>query len=289
MPSCRMKELRQRSDFKEGVNTMVINTNYSALSSARQLGESQGMLNKSLARLSSGSKLVNPSDDAAGFAVSARFDAQINRTHAAVDNIGNAVSFSQTQDGYLKKVAKALDRMSELTMLALDETKSNTDRGLYNTEFTNLGAFVTATATRDFNGVSMFSGSALNVTVNSEATGNFAYTAVNLGNTTYTTATASTITTTGNATTALTSVKNAINQLATDRAVVGANQSALNMYQEQLGVAKDNLAAANSRIKDVNVADESTSFAKYNILVQAGTAMLAQANASPQSALRLLG
>jgi flagellin len=284
-----MKELRQRSDFKEGVNTMVINTNYSALSSARQLGESQGMLNKSLARLSSGSKLINPSDNAGGFAVSARFDAQINRTQAAVDNIGNAVSFSQTQDGYLKKVAKALDRMSELTMLALDETKSNTDRGLYNTEFTNLGAFVTSTATRDFNGVSMFSGSALNVTVNSEATGNFAYTAVNLGNTTYTTATAATITTTGNATTALTSVKNAINQLATDRAVVGANQSALNMYQEQLGVAKDNLAAANSRIKDVNVADESTSFAKYNILVQAGTAMLAQANASPQSALRLLG
>jgi flagellin len=284
-----MKELRQRSDFKEGVNTMVINTNYSALSSARQLGESQGMLNKSLARLSSGSKLINPSDNAGGFAVSARFDAQINRTQAAVDNIGNAISFSQTQDGYLKKVAKALDRMSELTMLALDETKSNTDRGLYNTEFTNLGAFVTSTATRDFNGVSMFSGSALNVTVNSEATGNFAYTAVNLGNTTYTTATASTITTTGNATTALTSVKNAINQLATDRAVVGANQSALNMYQEQLGVAKDNLAAANSRIKDVNVADESTSFAKYNILVQAGTAMLAQANASPQSALRLLG
>ena len=289
MPSCRMKELRQRSDFKEGVNTMVINTNYSALSSARQLGESQGMLNKSLARLSSGSKLINPSDNAGGFAVSARFDAQINRTQAAVDNIGNAISFSQTQDGYLKKVAKALDRMSELTMLALDETKSNTDRGLYNTEFTNLGAFVTSTATRDFNGVSMFSGSALNVTVNSEATSNFAYTAVNLGNTTYTTANASTITTTALATTALTSVKNAINQLATDRAVVGANQSALNMYQEQLGVAKDNLAAANSRIKDVNVADESTSFAKYNILVQAGTAMLAQANASPQSALRLLG
>ena len=290
MPSCRMEELWRRSDFKEGTKTMVINTNYSALSSARQLGESQGMLNKSLARLSSGSKLVNPSDNAGGFAVSARFDAQINRTQAAVDNIGNAISFSQTQDGYLKKVAKALDRMSELTMLALDETKSNTDRGLYNTEFTNLGAFVTATSTRDFNGVSMFSGSALNVTVNSEATGNFAYTAVNLAsNATYTTATASTITSTTLATTALTNVKNAINQLATDRAVVGANQSALNMYQEQLGVAKDNLAAANSRIKDVNVADESTSFAKYNILVQAGTAMLAQANASPQSALRLLG
>jgi flagellin len=285
-----MEELWRRSDFKEGTKTMVINTNYSALSSGRQLGESQGMLNKSLARLSSGSKLVNPSDDAAGFAVSARFDAQINRTQAAVDNIGNAVSFSQTQDGYLKKVAKALDRMSELSLLALDETKSDTDRGLYNNEFTKLGAFVTASSTRDFNGVSMFGSSAINVTVNSEGTGNFAYTAVNLAsNATYTTATASTITTTALATTALTNVKAAINQLATDRATVGANQAALNMYQEQLGVSKDNLTAANSRIKDVNVADESTTFAKYNILVQAGTAMLAQANASPQSALRLLG
>lgn len=290
MPSCGMKELWRRSDFKEGTNTMVINTNYSALSSGRQLGESQGMLNKSLARLSSGSKLVNPSDDAAGFAVSARFDAQINRTQAAVDNIGNAVSFSQTQDGYLKKVAKALDRMSELSLLALDETKSDTDRGLYNNEFTKLGAFVAASSTRDFNGVSMFGSSNLNVTVNSEGVNNFAYTAVDLAsNTSYTAATGSTITTTTLATTALTNVKKAINQLATDRATVGANQAALNMYQEQLGVSKDNLTAANSRIKDVNVADESTTFAKYNILVQAGTAMLAQANASPQSALRLLG
>ena len=179
--------------------------------------------------------------------------------------------------------------MSELSLLALDETKSDTDRGLYNNEFTKLGAFVTASSTRDFNGVSMFGSSNLNVTVNSEGVNNFTYTAVNLTSNSYTVATGSTITTTTNAGTALTKVKDAINQLATDRATVGANQAALNMYQEQLGVSKDNLSAANSRIKDVNVADESTTFAKYNILVQAGTAMLAQANASPQSALRLLG
>lgn len=284
-----MKEPRRRGDFKEGVNTMVINTNYSALSSSRQLGESQGLLNRSLARLSSGSKLINPSDDAAGFAVATRFDAQINRTQAASDNIGNAISFSQTQDGYLKKVAKALDRMSELSMLAQDETKSDTDRSLYDTEFQNLGDFVNSTATRDFNGVSMFGGSAISVTVNSEAASNFSYTAIDLGSASYTAATGSTLTTTTNAATALSNVKAAVNRLATDRATVGANQAALNMYQEQLGVSKDNLSAAASRIKDVNVADESTNFARYNILVQAGTAMLAQANASPQSALRLLG
>jgi flagellin len=230
------------------------------------------MLNRSLARLSSGSKLINPSDDAAGAAVSARLDAQVNRTQAASDNVGNAVSFSQTQDGYLKKVAKALDRMSELSMLALDETKSDTDRGLYNTEFQNLGTFITKTAERDFNGVSMFGGASLGVSISSEAD-TFSYTGVNLSSgASYTAATGASITTTGNATTALGKVKDAITQLA-----------------EQLGVSQDNLIAANSRIKDVNVADESTSFARFNILVQAGTAMLAQANSTPQSALRLLG
>lgn len=281
-------------DPRKGVEltdrVMVINTNVSALTASRNLIETQGSLSRSLARLSSGSKLVNPADDAAGFAISSRFDAQINRIQAASDNIGNALSFSQTQDGYLKKVAKALDRMSELSMLALDETKSNTDRGLYNNEFVNLQNFVTSSSTRDFNSVSMFGGNSFQVTINSEGAG-FSYSAINLATATFTNATANTtnLTTTTLATTALTNVKLAINQLASDRATVGANQAALNMYQEQLGTLKDNMSAANSRIKDIDVAEESTSFAKYNILVQAGTAMLSQANSSSQSVLRLLG
>jgi len=268
---------------------MVINTNYAALSSARNLNESQTMLTRSLARLSTGSKLIHPSDDAAGFAVAMRFDAQINRAQAAIENIGNALSYSQTQEGHLKKVAKVLDRMSELSMLALDNTKTDTDRGLYNTEFQNLGVFITATSTRDFNGVSMFGGNPLQVTVNTEATNNFNYTAINLTGPSYTAATGSTISTTAAATTALAAVKDAITQLASDRSTVGANQAALLMYQEQIGALKDNLMAANSRIKDVSIANETTSYARYNILVQAGTAMLAQANTMPQSVLRLLG
>ena len=281
-------------DPRKGVEltdrVMVINTNVSALTASRNLIETQGSLSRSLGRLSSGSKLVNPADNAAGFAVSSRFDAQINRIQAASDNIGNALSFSQTQDGYLKKVAKALDRMGELSMLALDETKSATDRGLYNNEFVNLQNFVTSSSTRDFNSVSMFGGNSFQVTINSEGAG-FSYSAINLATATFTNATANTtnLTTTTLATTALTNVKLAINQLASDRATVGANQSALNMYQEQLGTLKDNMSAANSRIKDIDVAEESTSFAKYNILVQAGTAMLSQANSSSQSVLRLLG
>ena len=282
-------------DPRKGVEltdrVMVIKTNISALTSARNLNENQNSLSRSLGRLSSGSKLVNPSDNAAGFAVSIRLDAQISRIQAAGDNIGNALSFSQTQDGYLKKVAKALDRMGELSMLALDETKSDTDRGLYNNEFVNLQKFVESSSTRDFNAVSMFAGNNFNVTIDSEGTG-FSYSGINLTASTFTNVTNAgsvSLTTTVNATSALTKVKLAINQLASDRATVGANQAALNMYQEQLGTLKDNMSAANSRIKDIDVAEESTNFAKYNILVQAGTAMLSQANSSSQSVLRLLG
>jgi len=267
---------------------MVINTNISAQNGARLLGESSAMLSKSLARLSSGSKIISPEDDAAGLAVATRFDAQISRTGAAKNNVGNAVSYNQTQDGFLGKVSKALDRMSELTVLAQDVTKTDADRTLYNQEFTTLGSYVNNVATKDFNGVSLFSGTSRSVTTDGEGS-TFAMSGVNLGASVYTTATGGSISTTTNAASALTNVKAAINQLATDRATIGANISRLNSTGEQLGVLKDNLAAANSRIKDVDVAEESTQFARYNILVQSGTAMLSQANSQPQSVLRLLG
>jgi flagellin len=267
---------------------MVINTNTSALSAARQLNDSSAMLSKSLSRLSSGSKIISPEDDAAGLAVSMRFDAQTNRIGAANSNVTNAISFNQTQDGFLKKVAKALDRMSELSVLAQDSTKSDADRTLYNAEFTKLGTYVNDLATKDFNGVSLFGSTGLSVTTDSDAS-LVTTSAVNLSASAYTQATGASVTTTSNAVSALTKVKAAITQLSTDRANVGANISVLSSYSEQLGVLKDNLSAANSRIKDVDVADESTKFAKYNILVQAGTAMVAQANSAPQAALKLLG
>jgi flagellin len=270
----------------EGV-FMVINTNISAQSSARLLSESSSMLAKSLARLSSGSKIISPEDDAAGLAVAMRFDAQINRIQASNNNVGNAISFSQTQDGFLKKVSKAFDRMSELAILSQDVTKTNADRALYNEEFTKLGNYIDDLAGKDFNGVSLFTTTALNVTIDSDAN-TFSMAGVNVSGALYTAATGSTVDTAANAVTALTNVKAGITKLATDRSTIGANVSVLGSYSEQLSVLKDNLGAANSRIKDVDVADESTRFARYNILVQAGTAMLAQANAAPQSALRLL-
>lgn len=268
---------------------MVINTNVSAQLSASLLTDSSNRLAKSLTRLSSGSKIVSPEDDAAGLAVSMRFDAQINRINATSNNITSAVSFAQTQEGFLKKAQKALDRMSELSVLAQDVTKSTTDRELYDKEYQELGAYVDDIATKEFNGVSLFSSTNLDVTIDSEAN-TWSMTAIDLASATYTSATqGNDLSTASGAATALTNVKAAITQLSTDRATIGANLTRLNYTGEQLAVQKTNLAAANSRIKDVDVAEESTEYARYSILVQSGTAMLAQANAQPQAALRLLG
>lgn len=266
---------------------MVINSNITAQAAAANLETSSAMLSKSLNRLSSGSKIINPSDDAAGLAVSSRLDAQVQRLSAAKANVGNAISFTQTQDGYLSKIGKALDRMSELSLLAQDGTKTDADRSLYNSEFTQLASYVTSAGSKDFNGVSLFSANALNVSIDSEGT-TFSMSGINLSNAQYTTATGSSIGTTTAAATALTNVKAAITQLSTDRATIGAYQSRLNFTSEQLTVSNENLSAASSRIKDVDVADESTQFAKHNILLQSGTAMLAQANSSAQIALKLL-
>jgi flagellin len=249
------------------------------------LGNSSSLLSKSLARLSSGSKITSPADDSAGLAVSMKLNAQMARIDGASNNVGNAISFNQTQDGYLQKVSDALSRMSELSVLAQDVTKSTSDKALYQQEFHTLGQYINDVANKDFNGVSLFNGTQLNVTTDSDAN-TFHMTGVTLGSTSYSAATAADIST--NATTALTNVKTAISQLAADRATIGANIESLTYYNAQLGTLKNNLSAANSQIMDVDVAQESTQYAKYNILVQTGTAMLAQANALPQTALKLL-
>ncbi len=266
---------------------MIIMTNATALAASDARSTHETALSKSIARLSSGKKIINPADDAAGLAMATHMEAQVNRLAAAKSNLGNAISFTQTQDGFLQKVGRALDRMSELAILAQDVTKTDTDRSLYQSEFSQLASFITSSASKDFNGVSLFSSSALSVTVDSEGN-TFSMSGINLGTAAYTGATGASVASSTSAAAALTSVKSAITQLASDRASIGAFQARLNNTAEQVAVSKENLVAASSRIKDVDVADESTAFARYNILVQSGTAMLAQANQLPQSVLRLL-
>ena len=266
---------------------MVINTNIAALNSANNLNKSTNMLNQSLARLSSGSKIVNASDDPAGLAESISLTAQIGQTTAANQNVSNAASFAQTQDGFLQQVGSALDQMSTLAVEAQDGTKTDSERADYQKEFSVLAGYITDTAAKAFNGVSLFSASALTVTTDGSGD-TFAMTGVDLTASAYSGATGADISTTTTAATALTAVATAITQLATDRATIGANEERLNYTGQELGVLNTNLSAANSQLTDVDVAQESTNYAKYQILVQSGTSMLAQANQNPQSVLKLL-
>jgi flagellin len=266
---------------------MVINTNTAALNAATQLDINSANLSTSLARLSSGSQITSPADDPAGLAVSMKLSAQVARTTAASDNINNAISFNQTQDGYLQQVNTALSRMSELAVQAQDVTKTTSDRALYQQEYSTLGTYINSVGSQSFNGVSLFNGATLNVTTDGQG-GTFSNLGVNLASTTYSTATGDNITSVSGAVKAVTDTETAIQQLASDRANIGANEETLGFYSAQLSSLNNNLQAATSQITDVDVATESTNYAKENILVQSSTAMLAQANAVPDSLLRLL-
>jgi len=360
--------------------------------------------------------------------VSSRLESQLKRLDAAINNVVNAVSFTQTQDGFLKTIDKAFRRMSELAMFAQDSTKSASDLTLYSQEFTQLQDYVSQSVKQTFNSVKLFSETPLAVTIDSSGT-TFDMAPIDLGKTQYTsslnmastltnanisniarlsggkiqltvsdaeyakmkkdgsltlgglssatltgatsasdisslngtfdiqnafqvgslniieldgsaagtsaigvpTSWTSTVGTVGSTATSyvegavltagvaatgttltgslatglaaktglditsvpraqasLTRIRNSIDKLAQDRASLGAVQSRLNFTNEQLTVTKENLSAAISRIADVDVAEEATSYARYQILVQSGTSMLAQANKMPQSALQLL-
>lgn len=264
---------------------LYINTNTSASYAAANLSNSNNALQKSLARLSSGSRITSTADDAGGLAVSMKLTAAISRTDAVSSNISNAVSFLQTQDGSLKTAGDVLNRISELKTLSTDVTKSTSDIANYDTEFTALKAQLTSLATGTFNGIALFSSGAttLSVTTTEDASQTLNITKADLS------ANVSSITGAANlAAVSVSTVTTAITAIGTSRAQNGAETSRLGFAGEVLSTNRTNLEAANSRIMDVDVAYESTRFAKNNILVQAGTSMLAQANASSQAALRLL-
>jgi flagellin len=283
---------------------MTINTNPGASSAARHLNNSHEMLNSSLNRLSSGSKIVKPSDDAAGLAVSEKLDAQNRRLGAALTNVQNAMSYIQTADGFMSGMTKVLSRLSELSMLAKDVTKNAGDVQLYHEEFQALqnqlrdtiGGGTVTSPLGAFNGVVLFGDNPAGLTVTiGEGPGQtmvigesdlqdpagalgilLAQTTPPAFDVTVTTANIASLVTDG------------IQQVATERAKLGASGSRLDLAAATLGIEITNLEAAISRIRDVDVATETTRFAKNNILVQAGTSMLAQANQLPQSVLKLL-
>jgi flagellin len=264
---------------------MMINTNISAVASAKHLKASQAGLDKSLARLSSGSKITEASDDAAGSAVSMLANAQVKRFQSAKSNVGNALSFSKAQDGYLKKMGSALERMSELALLALDHTKTDADRELYNLEYAQLAKTVLDTTQQNLNGIRLFSSNSLSIPMDSEG-GIFNLSGIDL--TDIPVHIGGHVSSLAAAQSALDNMKDSIAIIASSRAIVGSNETRLYSTLEQISVTSENLAVKSSRIRDVDVAEEASEFARFNILVQSGTSMLAQANQSPQNVLTLL-
>ncbi|HVU15768.1 MAG TPA: flagellin [Candidatus Didemnitutus sp.] len=268
--------------------SVVINTNYAATVAANNLASSNAQLQESLNRLSSGSKIVNPADDAGGLAVSMKLSAAAARSGAAASNIGNSVSYLQSQDGVLSVTGSVLSRISQLKTLYADPTKNASDLANYDSEFTQLQGELSSLTSETFNGVALFGTTTLTVGVSQDGTSSVTITAADLTDTSSGVGaiTDSSITTLGGL--ALSDITAAIQNVATMRATNGAEQSRLGFASTVLTTNEANLEAANSRISDVDVAQESTQLARWNILVQSGTAMLSQANQSAQIALKLL-
>jgi flagellin len=267
---------------------VVINTNSSASYASLNLTKSSDLLQKSLARLSSGSKISTPSDDAGGLAVSMKLQAAIKRTDATATNVANALSFLQTQAGSLKSIASVLDRMSELGTLAGDVTKSTADIANYSTEYNNLVTELGKLSSDSFNGIALFSNatttnSELTVYISQDGTQTMSIDQAGVGSNWASITSLSDATGSG-----IADVSTSIQGISTLMANNGAQASRLQFALDSLNVNKVNLEAANSRIYDVDVAAETTKLARANILVQSGAAMLSQANAASQIALKLL-
>ena len=303
-----------------------INTNSAASLASYNLSKNNASLQKSLARLSSGSRITQPADDAGGLAVSMKLKGSINRLQGVEKNIGNAISFLQVQDGVLESAGKIVDRMAELKALSQDVLKNSSDIANYNAEFKNLQVQLHQMGDTKFNGVSLFAITKVaggNATFNTTGSGNTVsiYTSENGGSGSIVSINKATMLAaltidstsvgdkkafqdvTGNvksfAASAVGSAislgavsvgvySQALQNIATLRAENGGSVSRLQFAQESAAQQRTNLEAANGRIVDVDIASESTLLAKYNILVQASASMLSQANSSPNVALMLL-
>jgi len=274
--------------------SVVINTNTSASLAAYNLSSTNVNLQRSLNRLSSGSRINSSFDDAAGTAVAMKFNAAIRRTDASIANVNNSLAFLQTQDGVLKNADKIVNRMSELATLAQDVTKSTTDKALYNTELEVLQEQLNLTLSEQFNGIDLFdaagsAGTTMTVVTSHDGLQTVGITQVDLQSIAGTNGVGGyDIGTQSGAVAAVNAIQAQIQALADLRANNGAEQSRLSFAVDMLSINKVNLEASVSRIQDVDVASESSALARYNILQQAGTAMLAQANQSTQSILRLI-
>jgi flagellin len=269
-----------------------INTNVASLGAQRNLLKATQALGKSFGRLSSGLRISRASDDAAGLAISERMRAQVRSLQQAQRNANDGISLVQTAEGALEEVNGILVRLRELAVESANGTMSQTDRTTMDSEFQDLVAEIDRIATNStFNGTALLTGSTsiairvgsgTNATVDSISisTATVLASALTLSSANISSATG--------ADSAITSIDAAINQVSSVRGTFGAASNRLEASIRDLGSSIENLAAAESRIRDVDVAAETANLTKMSIMQQAAISVLAQANVQPQSALALL-
>jgi len=264
-----------------------ISSNPSAGFAALNLEKAQRNLMSSLAKLSSGKRIVNPYDDAGGEAVQLKLKAAITRYGTTKKNIENAVSYLQVQDGVLQTATEIVSRMADLRTMADDASKSDEDKANYNEEFTVLQTQLSNLGSEQFNGEAIF-GTARTVYTSEQGSAGVSITfniASGAPSGVASNASATGNTLTDIATSAFTAD---LQSLANARAQNGAYQSVLNYAYDNAAIGKTNLEAARGRIVDLDIASESTEFARANLLSNAAASILAQANASQNSVLSLL-
>ncbi|MGB5180270.1 MAG: flagellin [Gammaproteobacteria bacterium] len=266
---------------------LSVNTNVMSLNAQRNLSRTQTGLATAMERLSSGLRVNSAKDDAAGLAIASRMDAQVRGMNVAIRNAGDAISLAQTAEGGLNEITNMLQRMRELAVQSANATNSASDRLNLDAEYQALNTEITRQvgATR-FNGVAIIgAGAGANVfQVGADATDTITVTTTTMA----AAAPGTGITTDVLATAAIGLVDTALDLVTTNRATYGAVQNRFQSVINNLQVASENQSAARSRIMDADFAMETANMTRFQILQQAGTAMVAQANAAPQSVLSLL-
>ena len=271
----------------------TINTNIQSLNAQRNLGASQNSLSTSMQRLSSGLRVNSAKDDAAGLAIAERMNAQVKGMNVAVRNANEGISLSQTAEGALGKVSDSLQRMRELAVQSSNASNGTADRANLDAEFQALNEEVTRVLTgTKFNGIDLLSTGAtlkFQVGANNVGTDQSDITTTNLtAGTGLAAVTVGDITSDANALTAMDDLDDAIDEITTARGAFGATQNRFDAVISNLQVAAENQSASRSRIMDADFAVETSNLSRSQILQQAGTAMVAQANQLPQGVLALL-
>jgi len=257
---------------------MRINTNISALNTYNQYSKNTNSASSAMAKLSSGLRINSAADDAAGLSISQKMGSQIAGLDQAERNAEDGVSYLETADGGMSEISDMLTRMKELAVQSANGTYNTDDKTNIQSEMTSLTSAINdIVAGTKFNGNNVYS----NPTT-------IAYGADGSQTVTIAAATSTTTLAGLNSTSSATDIEGAITAVDTDRASYGAQQDQLNHVVNNMSATSTNISAAKSRISDVDMASEMSEYTKDNILVQAATSMLAQANSMPQGVLKLL-